>query len=203
MKKILVIRTSPNMDGANGSLSSKLTDKVLASINSEFEIIDHNLDKESYFKEIMTSDNFSNYFDEKSDALIKELFDSDIIIFSTPTINFGIPALLKNYFDKVLQASKTFKFKYDNGKGGSKGLLEEMNKRAIIINTQGSPTDWYPFTSTISQIEGCLKFIGINDLKTIIIHGTKTREMSSKTHEELIKYVEKDIENIVNFIEKN
>ncbi len=200
MKKILVIETSPNQLGPKGSLSQHLLNQLLKEINNQYEVKRHNLDNEPYFKEILTASGLNSFFDSKSDELIQELVESDVIIIATPTINFGIPSILKNYFDKVLQASKTFKYKYDNGKGGSVGLLPP-GKKAIVINTQGSPESWYPFTSVIPQIKGSLEFIGIKDLKTLVISGTKTPEISPISYEDLVKKYDPEIKNLVKFIQ--
>lgn len=199
MKKILVIENSPNQNSEKGSLSQKTLNKLLSSIDFQHEIIRHNLDKEEYFSECITASTFPKYFDEKSDKLIKELVDADVVIFSTPTENFGMPSILKNYLDRVLQASKTFKYKYDQGKGKSIGLLPE-GKKCIIINTMGSPIDWYPFTSTVAQLEGSMKFIGINNTKSLVLEGTKTPEISPLSYDELIKKHDKEIQNLVDFI---
>lgn len=199
MKKLLVIETSPNQLGEKGSLSQKTLDALLKEIQEPVEVKRHNLDKEPYFNEILTSTNFKTFFDEESDKLISEVVEADAIIIATPTINFGIPSLLKNYFDKVLQAGKTFKYKYDHGKGGSVGLVP-TGKKAVIINTQGSPSPWYPFTATIQQIEGSLQFIGINDTKSLVIDGTKTPEISAISYEDLIKKYDSEIKNLAKFI---
>ncbi len=199
MKKILVIENSPNQNSEKGSLSQKITNKLLSSISFQHEVKRHNLDKEPYFQECINATNMGKYFDAKSDELIKELVESDVIIFSTPTENFGVPSILKNYMDRVLQASKTFKYKYDHGVGGSVGLLPE-GKKCIIINTQGSPNEWYPFTSTISQIEGSMKFIGIKNTKSILVDGTKTPEISPLSYEEIVKKYDSKIAELVDFI---
>ncbi len=199
MKKILVIETSPNQNGEKGSLSQQTLNQLLKQLGNNISVTRHNLDKEPYFKNVISAENFKNYFDPEADKLIEEIVNTDVIIFATPTINFGVPALLKSYLDKVLQAGKTFKYKYDHGKGGSVGLVPE-GKKGIIINTQGSPTSWYPFTATVSQIEGSLEFIGINNIKSLIIDGTKTPEISPLSYEELIKKHEKEINELVQFI---
>lgn len=201
MKNILVIQTSPNMKGVNGSLSNMLLDKVLSGISTGNNLTIHRLDDEKYFHNCISADNFKDYFDEESDRLIKELNDADVVIFSTPTINFGIPSLLKNYFDRVLQAGKTFKFKYDKGKGMSVGLLPE-DKKAVILNTQGSPSDWYEFTSTSSSIEGILKFIGITNINKLEIFGTKTQDFINLKYDEILNNNLAKIQDIINWINK-
>lgn len=200
-KNVLYIHTSPNLNGPNGSLSNEIAKKVISTIEKKYNINEINLDEDKYFWEPINSDNLKNYFDYRSDELIDQLVKTDILIIATPTINFSIPGILKNYFDRVLQANKTFKYKYDKGKGKSVGLLPE-GKKAVIINTQGSPEDWYPFTSTSSSIEGILKFIGIENVKKLQIFGTKTPDFITKKYHEIISENSEKIESIIDFIEK-
>ena len=191
--KILQIITSPNLKSQVGSLSEKISNNIVKKY-SDATIEKLILDEDKYFEETLNAKSFSSFFDERSNKLIEQLNEVDLIVISTPTINFGIPSVLKNYFDRVLQAGKTFKYKYDNGKGGSVGLLKP-NKKVLIINTQGSPSSWYPFTSTIEQIKGSFNFIGINDINSLVIDGTKTPEFINKTHEEIIELNKEKIEN--------
>lgn len=200
-KNILYIHTSPNLNGLNGSLSNEIGNKILNSLNKKNNIETINLDEDKYFWEPINSNNFKNYFDEKSNELIDQLIRTDIIIIAVPTINFCIPSILKNYFDRVLQANKTFKYKYDKGKGKSIGLLPK-GKKAVIINTQGSPEDWYPFTSTTPSIEGILKFIGIKNIKKIQIFGTKTPEFASKKYSKIVNDNTKKIKSAIEFLKK-
>lgn len=200
-KNLLFIQTSPNTLGTNGSLTNIIGEKILKALEKKFNINYKRLDEDKYFWEPINSQNFKNFFDAKSDELIKELVESDVIIIATPTINFGMPSILKNYFDRVLQANKTFKYKYDKGKGKSIGLLPK-GKRALIINAQGSPSDWYPFTSTDSSIEGILKFIGIKNIKKIQIFGTKTPEMITKKYQKIILENNKKIKSGIDFLKK-
>ncbi len=200
-KKLLYIHTSPNLNGPNGSLSNDIGNKVLNAVSKKYDIEKINLDEDKYFWEPINSNNLKDFFDSKSNELIKQLEETDVIVISVPTINFCIPSMLKNYFDRVLQANKTFKYKYDKGKGKSVGLLPK-GKKAVIINTQGSPEDWYPFTSTSSSIEGIFKFIGIKNIKKIQVFGTKTPEYFTKKYSKIILENDKKIKSAIEFLKK-
>ncbi len=198
--KILQIITSPNLKSQVGSLSKKISDEVIKKYN-DASIESLVLDEDKYFQETLNANSFSSFFDDRTNKLIEQLNETDLIIISTPTINFGVPSVLKNYFDRVLQAGKTFKYKYDNGKGGSVGLLKP-NKKVLIINTQGSPSNWYPFTSVIDQIKGSFNFIGVKDVYSLVVDGTKTPEFINKTHEEIIELNKKKIDKVLSKLNK-
>lgn len=50
-----------------------------------------------------------------SDALIDELARANIIVIGTPMYNYGMPAGLKSWFDKVIRIGKTFTFDLARG----------------------------------------------------------------------------------------
>ena len=52
---------------------------------------------------------------KESDELIDELEKADIVVLGTPMYNYGMPAVLKAWVDKVVRIGKTFSF--DRGRG--------------------------------------------------------------------------------------
>lgn len=54
-----------------------------------------------------------------SDQLIDELKSADVIVLGLPMYNFGVPSMLKAYFDHVARAGVTFRYT----EGGPVGLL--------------------------------------------------------------------------------
>src|SRR5262245_37169380 len=52
---------------------------------------------------------------EASDQLIGELERADVIVLGTPMYNYGMPAVLKAWFDQILRIGRTFSF--DLGRG--------------------------------------------------------------------------------------
>ncbi|MCF6363219.1 MAG: NAD(P)H-dependent oxidoreductase [Gammaproteobacteria bacterium] len=50
-----------------------------------------------------------------SDELINEVIMADIILLSTPMYNYGMPAVLKAWFDQVIRVNKTFSFDLSRG----------------------------------------------------------------------------------------
>jgi FMN-dependent NADH-azoreductase len=101
---------------------------------------------------------------QKSEALIAELENADLLVLGAPMYNFGITALLKTWFDYVLRAGRTFKYT----EAGPEGLLK--GKKAIVVETRGGLYSEGPAASLDSQephIRTMLGFIGITDVEFV------------------------------------
>lgn len=66
-----------------------------------------------------------------SDALIAELKRADVIVLGLPMYNFGVPSMLKAYFDHVARAGATFRYT----EKGPVGLL--TGKKAYVFAARG------------------------------------------------------------------
>jgi len=99
---------------------------------------------------------------------------ADLIVFSVPMWNFGIPYKLKHYLDLVMQPGLTFGFEAARGYFG---LMTE--KKALTIYASGgeyppgSPGELIDFQSR--YLNFALKFMGITDLHDIRIAPTLAR----------------------------
>ena len=96
-----------------------------------------------------------------SDRLSQELIDADTIVIGVPMYNFGIPAILKAYFDLVARFGLTF----TSTESGSEGLL--TNKKAYIVMTSGGVPVGEPIDFATPHVRQILKFVGINDIEQI------------------------------------
>ncbi|CAM9146124.1 FMN-dependent NADH-azoreductase [Mycoplasma marinum] len=130
----------------------------------------------------MTSENFDTFFDD-SDKYIDLLKSVDKLIIAVPMTNFSYTAQMKNLFDKICVAGKTFKYKYD-GNGASEGLLKNLEVQ--IIATQGAPEGWYNFSNFIPSMEGVWNFLGAKVKPTILVAGVKTKQKTSLSIEEIV-----------------
>lgn len=70
-----------------------------------------------------------------SDQLVGELFDSDLLVISTPMYNFSVPSGLKAWIDQIVRLGVTFDFVLDNGVAQYRPLLR--GKRALIVTSRG------------------------------------------------------------------
>lgn len=96
---------------------------------------------------------------------------ADRYLFSLPMWNFGIPYPLKHFFDVIVQPSYTFSFSPTEG---YKGLV--TGKPAVVIYSRGgaygSGTGGEALDLQKTYMETILKFIGFNDIQSIIIEPT-------------------------------
>jgi len=96
-----------------------------------------------------------------SDILVDEVMQADMIVIGAPVYNFGIPAVLKAWFDQIARSGVTFKYT-DNG---PVGLLK--NKQVVIAVASGG----VPLGSAVDFVSPYLKqifnFIGISDIKFV------------------------------------
>lgn len=85
---------------------------------------------------------------------------ADILIYIYPIWWTGLPAMVKGYIDRVFSHGFAFKI----GVSGAEGLLK--GKKAVILNTQGTPQGYYESSSMSSAIRktsdaGIFEFCGI------------------------------------------
>ncbi|MBR3832129.1 MAG: FMN-dependent NADH-azoreductase, partial [Mycoplasmataceae bacterium] len=159
------------------------------------EIVELNLNEEKKLETILNIKNFDYFWNEESQRYIDLINSSDKIIISTGMINFTISPLLKNFLDNILQANKTFKYKYD-GKGTSVGLVDS-NKKVQLIMAQGSYKDWYKFSAFDDYLKEVLHFIGLKNIELLLFDGTKTNEQKDLSIEEKFKLKEKEFNELV------
>ena len=99
---------------------------------------------------------------------------ADLIVFSVPMWNFGIPYKLKHYLDLVMQPGLTFGFEATRGYFG---LMSE--KKALTIYASGgeyppgTPAELVDFQSR--YLNFALKFLGITNLHEIRVAPTLAR----------------------------
>ncbi|MGL5308778.1 MAG: FMN-dependent NADH-azoreductase [Metamycoplasmataceae bacterium] len=184
MSKVLVIESSVNgvKSITNKAVQIFIENYKLVNPNDEIVILD--LNKIDKISRILTSENFNEFFNDEADQLIDQLKSADKLIISAGMINFNVPIVLKSYLDNVLQANKTFKYKY-KGNGESIGLLQPHVKAQLILS-QGAILGWYGFGEFDKYLQGVLNFMGVTNIETVMYDGTKTNSKSSLTAEEII-----------------
>ena len=97
----------------------------------------------------------------ESDALVEELQAADVIVIGSPIYNFGVPAALKAWVDRIARARKTFRYTSN----GPEGLLKGK-KAYVVIASGGVPVD-SPVDFATPYLRQALKFVGITDVDVI------------------------------------
>jgi len=106
---------------------------------------------------------------ERSDALIEELMDAEVLVIASSMINLGIPSTLKTWFDHVVRPGRTFRYTRD---GHMQGLLR--GRRAILVLTRGGIYSNGPLRTTEhdeSYLKSVLGLMGIEDVQSVVVEG--------------------------------
>ncbi len=107
-----------------------------------------------------------------SDALIDELKRADVIVLGLPMYNFGVPSVLKAYFDHIARAGTTFRYTDQ----GPVGLL--TGKKAYVFATRGGLYAGTPRDTQTAYVRDFLRFVGIEDVEFIYAEGLAINEAS-------------------------
>ena len=103
--------------------------------------------------------------------MINRLKSAQLLLISSPMWNFSIPYRLKQFIDIIVQPGLTFTY---SPREGYKGLLTHM--RAVLVLARGgaygpgSGAEDYDMQK--AYLETVLKFIGISDIRNVIIEKT-------------------------------
>lgn len=108
----------------------------------------------------------------QSDTLIDELEAADTIVIGLPMYNFGVPSMLKAYFDHVARAGVTFRY----AETGPVGLL--TGKRAYVIATRGGLYAGTPKDLESAYVRQFLAFLGITDVEFVYAEGLAISDAS-------------------------
>ena len=100
-----------------------------------------------------------------SDQLVGELKSADVIVIGLPMYNFGVPSMLKAYFDHVARAGVTFRY----AEGGPVGLLG--GKQAYVFAARGGLYAGTPKDTQTPYVRVFLGFLGIEDVRFTYAEG--------------------------------
>jgi FMN-dependent NADH-azoreductase len=170
--KTLIISYLPSGEGSSTKI---LLDHLLSKINKQdIEILDLLKNPPPFFlSESMTAYYTRNYgghpLDEKLGAAIKPFDEltnqfaaADIVIFAHPMHNFGIPGIVKTYYDSVMQKGVAFDYgpKGPFGKfTGKKGLVVYTSAGKYTADKASTEYPDWNTLSVLSKIE--FSFMGM------------------------------------------
>jgi FMN-dependent NADH-azoreductase len=100
-----------------------------------------------------------------SDLLIGELKRADVIVLGLPMYNFGVPSMLKAYFDHVARAGVTFRYT----EKGPVGLLG--GKQAYVLAARGGRYAGTPADTQTGYVRQILGFLGVEDVEFVYAEG--------------------------------
>lgn len=111
---------------------------------------------------------------EQYDSYAQELVSADALVIAFPVYNFSIPAAIKAWIDAVAQPRQTFKY----GMYGPEGLLKA--KKALVLMSSGSTRISSSRDFATPYIEHVLKFMGIKEVLTSGVTGTRLTQDRQK-----------------------
>jgi FMN-dependent NADH-azoreductase len=100
-----------------------------------------------------------------SDKLIDEVRRADTIVLGLPMYNFGVPSMLKAWFDHIARAGVTFRYT----EKGPVGLL--TGKKVYVFATRGGYYAGTPKDTQSAYVRDFLAFLGITDVEFVYAEG--------------------------------
>ncbi|WP_110666524.1 FMN-dependent NADH-azoreductase [Salinicola halophilus] len=125
---------------------------------------------------------------ERSEVVLAEVEQSDLIVIAVPLYNLGIPSQLKAWFDRVLRAGRTFRYT----ENGPVGLLE--GKSGLILAARGGQYAGSEMDSQTPHLRHMLKLIGIGDVEAIYAEGLN---MGDAQKAQALEAAERDIAGFI------
>src|SRR5690606_2600747 len=74
----------------------------------------------------------------RSDALIDEVRQADVIVLAVPMYNFGVPTQLKAWLDQLARAGVTFRYT----ENGPVGLIGNKDRKSTRLNSTHAKTSY-------------------------------------------------------------
>ncbi len=170
----------------HGSFNKAIMDSVvnqLEQAKKAYQVID--LNKVAFNPVLEEKDLALFSKGETTDPMVQKyqhmLMETDELVFIFPVWWFGIPAILKGFFDKVMLKD----FAYIEGKTGLKGLLTHI-KRTTVITTSELPT-WNLILFSGNPIKGTfirstLRGIGLKKVRWLNSGMTSSGKKITRTN---------------------
>lgn len=172
MTTVLQLNTSIHSDA---SASSQLADELIADLKPARIIrrdlasdpVPH-LDAEKFAAFLTAPDQRNPRQQELADEsgrLVAELQEADVLVIGLPMYNFGVPSMLKAWFDHIARAGITFRYT----ETGPVGLL--TGKKAYVVATRGGRYAGTDADLQSSYVRNFLGFLGITEVEFIYAEG--------------------------------
>lgn len=140
--RLLVVFSHPSTESFGFALFNRVTDTLRAS-GHEVETLDL---YRMGFNPVLSPDDWTNYLSD-TDRLTEQVQDhvdlllwAEGLVFVFPTFYFGVPAMLKGWFERVWLPGITF----ETAKGRNQRTVPRMQDKKLIavVTTCGSPKWW-------------------------------------------------------------
>ena len=121
--------------------------------------------KRSYLKQELDSNELESVrIMDKEANLLK---NADVLVLSYPIYNFGMPGVVKNWIDLVIQEGTAF----TEGTYGGEGKYGD--KKVLILNTSGASQKDSPSDFSTPHIKRIFSYVGVRDIVVDGLYGIK------------------------------
>ena len=132
-----------------------------------------------------------------SDTLIDEVVNADVILLAVPMYNYGMPSVLKAWFDKVIRVNKTFTFDLARGDEPLETILS--GKQLVVLSSRGEfgfePGGVREHRNHLDpHIRTCSKFLGIVEDHLIAI---EYQEFGDDRHKQSVENAHRAVPKLV------
>ncbi len=184
MKNVLVVYSSLSQQkGQSSRLArtylTKLANKQTLSVD-ELDLVDMNLGHLSAeeMQAWSTTEDARTARQKElahiSDSLIARLKAADEVVVTAPMYNFGIPSVLKAWFDRLARAGSTFRYT----ESGPQGLL--VNRPVTILAARGGVYEGTELDTQSAYIRNFFAFIGLHDVRFVYAEGLALGENAAR-----------------------
>jgi FMN-dependent NADH-azoreductase len=194
--KVLNVQASAGMER---SLTRKLSASFLHMLTTRHENIGiDELDLVKNPPPFMTPDWIAGAFSKtaltqqqisalaQSEEYIRQVIEADLIVIGTPMYNYGMPAVLKAWFDQVARINKTFSFDLSRGDFPIEPVLS--GKKIIVFSSSGE----FGFQKggvreahnhLVPHIKSCAHYLGVTNEQDFYHVGIEYQEFKDDRHE--------------------
>lgn len=109
-----------------------------------------------------------------SDRLIEEVQAADENVLAVLMYNFGVPSILKAWFDRIARAGAAFNYT----ENGPLGLLD--NKQVTVMAAWGGVYEGSERDTQSTYLRHFLNFIGIKDIRFVYAEGLAMGEEAAR-----------------------
>lgn len=184
MKNVLVVQSSLNNQSGN---STKLANQYIEALQNQtpIKVTARNLAEEDLphlsalemqawmTAEAQRTDNQTKLA-AISQSIVDDVLLADEIVLAVPMYNFGIPSVLKAWFDRLARAGITFQYT----ENGPKGLLS--NKQVTVLAARGGKYQGTALDTQTEFIKNFFAFLGLDNIQFIYAEGLAMGDDSAK-----------------------
>ncbi len=125
---------------------------------------------------------------ERSDMLIDEFLDANVVVLGAPMYNFSVPSTLKAYIDHLARAGRTFRYT----KSGAIGLAGDT--RMVVLSARGSIYKGSSRDLQTPYLKQIFALMGVRDIRFIAAEGLN---VSDKRRERAIAGAQAEIDELI------